>query len=75
MLGEHDEGILFNGPGGDLVVRNSSIVDNGGSGTRALSTLASQTGIVHVMVDSVDTSLNQQGIRFVIDNNYRLGRR
>jgi hypothetical protein len=59
-----NEGIFFNGPGGDLVVRNSSVIDNGASGIRALSTLAGSTGVIHVTVENSDTSLNQQGVRF-----------
>lgn len=59
-----NEGILFNGPGGDLVVRHTSIIDNGGSGIRTLSTLAGSTGVIHVTVEGSNTSLNQQGIRF-----------
>src|SRR5262249_53819852 len=59
-----NEGILFNGPGGDLIVKNSSIVDNGASGIRTLSTLSGQTGIGNVTVEGVRMSLNQQGLRF-----------
>lgn len=59
-----NEGILFNGQGGDLVVRNSSIIDNGGSGIRTLSSLAGSTGAVHVTVENSEASLNQQGVRF-----------
>jgi hypothetical protein len=59
-----NEGILFNGPGGDLVVRDSLIIDNGASGIRTLSTLAGTTGRIHVSVTRTTTHLNQQGIRF-----------
>jgi hypothetical protein len=59
-----NEGVLFNGPGGDLVVRDSSIADNGTSGIRTLSTLAGATGTIHVDVTRTTTHLNQQGIRF-----------
>jgi hypothetical protein len=59
-----NEGILFNGPGGDLVVNDSETVDNGGSGIRTLSTLAGATGIIHVTIDTVNAGLNGQGIRF-----------
>jgi hypothetical protein len=59
-----NEGLLFNGPGGDLSVKDSSFFDNGGSGIRVLSNAAGQTGIVHVTVDRTHTSNNQQGVRF-----------
>ncbi len=59
-----NEGIFFNAPGGDLVVRDSLIIDNGGSGIRTRSTLAGSTGVVHVSVTRTTTHLNQQGIRF-----------
>lgn len=59
-----NEGILFNAPGGNLVVKNSTINNNGTSGIRTLSTLAGSTGIIHVTVDSTLLSLNQQGMRF-----------
>jgi len=59
-----NEGILFNGPGGDLVVNDSEFNDNGTSGIRTLSTLAGATGIIHVSLNQVVTSLNQQGVRF-----------
>jgi hypothetical protein len=59
-----NEGILFNGPGGDLSVKNSSFFDNGGSGIRTLSTLAGATGVIHVTINKVTADLNQQGIRF-----------
>src|SRR5712691_6718477 len=38
-----NEGIFFNGAGGDLVVRDSLIVDNGTSAVRTLSNLAGST--------------------------------
>ncbi|HEY3026918.1 MAG TPA: hypothetical protein VGJ55_12285 [Pyrinomonadaceae bacterium] len=59
-----NEGIFFNGPGGDLVVNDSAIIDNGTSGIRTLSTLAGSAGIIHVTVNNVNASLNQQGFRF-----------
>jgi hypothetical protein len=59
-----NEGILFNGPGGDLVVNDSEVIDNGTSGIRTLSTLAGSTGIIHVSLNQVVASLNQQGVRF-----------
>jgi hypothetical protein len=59
-----NEGVLFNGPGGDLVIRDSSFFDNGGPGVRALSTAAGQAGIVHVTVERTNSSLNDQGFRF-----------
>jgi hypothetical protein len=62
--GNINEGILFNGPGGKLSVRNSSIRNNGGSGIRTLSTLAGSTGVIHVSIDNSSTNLNQQGVRF-----------
>jgi hypothetical protein len=58
------EGVDFNAPGGDLIVSNCIIVDNGGSGIRTLSTLAGITGIIHVTVDSTNTDRNNQGVRF-----------
>jgi hypothetical protein len=58
------EGVDFNGPGGDLTVKDCLIVDNGASGIRALSTLAGATGIIHVTVDSSTLNGNQQGVRF-----------
>jgi hypothetical protein len=57
-----NEGILFNGRGGDLVVRNSYIVDNGTSGIRTLSNLAGN--LIHVSIENTNTSANQQGVRF-----------
>lgn len=59
-----NEGVLFNGPGGDLSIRDSSFFDNGGSGIRVLSTLTGQAGIVHVTLDRTHADLNQQGVRF-----------
>jgi hypothetical protein len=57
-----NEGIFFNGRGGDLVVRNSYIIDNGGSGIRTLSNLANN--LIHVSIENTNTSANQQGVRF-----------
>ena len=59
-----NEGIFFNGAGGDLVVRDSLIVDNGTSAIRTLSNLAGSTGVIHVSVTRTTMHLNQQGIRF-----------
>jgi len=59
-----NEGLLFNGAGGDLSVQDSAFFDNGGSGIRVLSTTAGQTGIVHVTIERTETALNQQGVRF-----------
>jgi hypothetical protein len=59
-----NEGIAFNVPGGDLVVSDSVVIDNGTSGIRTLSTLAGSEGIIHVTIDTVNASLNQQGVRF-----------
>jgi hypothetical protein len=60
-----NEGIFFNGPGGDLVVRDSLITNcTGNAGIRALSTLAGASGIVHVTVTRTTSHLNQQGVRF-----------
>jgi hypothetical protein len=57
-----NEGIFFNGRGGDLVVRNSNIIDNGTSGIRTLSNLANN--FIHVSIENTNTSANQQGVRF-----------
>jgi hypothetical protein len=59
-----NEGILFNGPGGDLVVNDSEVIDNGTVGIRTVSTLAGTTGTIHVSLNEVNASLNQQGVRF-----------
>lgn len=59
-----NEGILFNGPGGDLVVRDSLITNCNGSGIRTLSTLAGTPGIIHVSVNRTTSHLNGQGVRF-----------
>ena len=60
-----NEGILFNAPGGDLVVRDSLITNcTGNAGIRTLSTLAGASGIIHVTVTRTTSHLNQQGIRF-----------
>lgn len=60
-----NEGILFNAPGGDLVVRDSLIANCiNNAGIRTVSTLAGATGIVHVTVTRTTTHLNQQGVRF-----------
>lgn len=58
------EGVDFNAPGGDLIVKDCLIVDNGASGIRTLSTLAGATGIIHTTVDSSTMNGNQQGVRF-----------
>jgi hypothetical protein len=58
------DGILFNGAGGDLVVRDCLITNViNGSGIRTVSTLAGAAGIVHVSVTRTTMHLNQQGIR------------
>jgi hypothetical protein len=59
-----NEGILFNAPGGDLVVRDSLISNCNGSGIRTLSTLAGAAGIIHVSVTRTTVHLCQQGVRF-----------
>lgn len=59
-----NEGIFFNGPGGDLVVNDSETIDNGTIGIRTLSTLAGATGVIHVSLNEVNASLNAQGVRF-----------
>jgi hypothetical protein len=60
-----NEGIFFNGPGGDLVVRDSLITNcTGNAGIRTLSTLAGSTGIIHASVTRTTSHLNQQGVRF-----------
>jgi hypothetical protein len=64
VYGFVNEGVLFNGPGGDLVIRDSSFFDNGGPGIRALSTAAGQAGVVHVTIEGSNASLNNQGVRF-----------
>ena len=58
------EGILFNAPGGDLVVRDSLMSNCGGSGIRTLSTLAGASGIIHVSIMRTTAHLNGQGMRF-----------
>jgi len=65
-----NEGILFNGPGGDLVVRDSLITNiigtgaNSGAGIRTLSTLSGSGGVIHVSIMRTTTHLNTQGVRF-----------
>lgn len=60
-----NEGIFFNGPGGNLVVRDSLISNcSGNAGIRTLSTLAGTTGAIHVSVMRTTSHLNQQGMRF-----------
>lgn len=59
-----NEGIFFNAPGGDLVVRDSLISNCKGSGIRTLSTLAGAAGIIHVSVTRTTVHLCQQGVRF-----------
>ena len=64
-----NEGIFFNGPGGDLTVRDSLITNvigtgvNSGAGIRALSTISGQTGGVHVTVTRTTVNYCTQGIR------------
>lgn len=59
-----NDGIFFNGPGGDLVVRDSLVSNCNGIGIRALSTLAGSAGIIHVSVNRTTAHLNGQGMRF-----------
>ncbi len=65
-----NEGIFFNGPGGDLVVRDSLITNiigtgaNSGAGIRTLSTLAGTAGRIHVSVTRTTVKMSTQGIRF-----------
>jgi len=60
-----NEGILFNAPGGDLVVRDSLITNcTGNAGVRTLSTLAGASGTIHVSITRTTSHLNQQGFRF-----------
>ncbi len=65
-----NEGIFFNGPGGDLVVRDSLIANiigtgaNSGAGIRTLSTLAGTAGRIHVSVTRTTVKMSTQGIRF-----------
>lgn len=65
-----NEGIFFNGPGGDLVVRDSLITNvigtgaNSGAGIRTLSTLAGTTGIIHTSVTRTTIHDCSQGVRF-----------
>jgi hypothetical protein len=59
--GFHDAGINFAAPG-DLVVRNSSVVDNH-IGIMA-DTQAGRSGRVHVTLENVNASLNDIGVFF-----------
>jgi hypothetical protein len=59
-----NEGIFFNAPGGDLVVRDSLMSNCNGSGIRTLSTLAGATGIIHVAITRTTAHLCGQGMRF-----------
>jgi hypothetical protein len=65
-----NEGIFFNGPGGDLTVRDSLIANvigtgtNSGAGIRALSTLSGAAGGIHVTVTRTTVNYCTQGIRF-----------
>jgi hypothetical protein len=58
------DGVFFNGPGGDLFVRDSLITNCNGSGIRTLSGAAGSAGIIHVSVTRTTSQLNQQGVRF-----------
>jgi len=60
-----NEGIFFNGPGGDLVVRDSLITNcTGNAGIRTLSTLAGASGIIHATITRTTSHLNNFGFRF-----------
>jgi hypothetical protein len=65
-----NEGIFFNGPGGDLVVRDSLITNiigtgaNSGAGIRTLSTASGSGGIIHVSITRTTSHMNTQGVRF-----------
>jgi hypothetical protein len=59
-----NEGIFFNGPGGDLVVRDSLITNCNGQGIRTLSAASGAAGIIHVSVNRTTAHLNGQGMRF-----------
>lgn len=59
-----NEGIFFNGPGGDLVVRDSLITNCNGSGIRTLSPQSGAAAIIHVSINRTTSHLNQQGVRF-----------
>jgi hypothetical protein len=57
-----NEGLLFNAPGGELVVNDSEFIDNGTSGIRVDSNSAAND--VDVTLDNTHADLNQQGVRF-----------
>jgi hypothetical protein len=59
-----NEGILFNGAGGDLVVRDSLMSNCNGSGIRTLSTASGVNGIIHVAITRTTAHLCGQGMRF-----------
>lgn len=65
-----NEGIFFNAPGGDLVVRDSLITNiigtdgTNGAGIRALSSLSGANGLVHVAITRTTVNYCAQGIRF-----------
>ena len=64
-----NEGIFFNGPGGDLTVRDSLITNvigtgvNSGAGVRALSTVSGAGGAVHVTLTRTTVNYCTQGVR------------
>ncbi len=65
-----NEGIFFNGDGGDLVVRDSLISNiigtgaNSGAGIRTLSTVSGAAGIIHTSITRTTVKMSTQGIRF-----------
>jgi hypothetical protein len=56
-----NEGILFNPPGGDLIVKNSHITNSGTKGIMVDSSNAANT--VHATIDNTTLSHNQEGLR------------
>ncbi|HEY8188907.1 MAG TPA: hypothetical protein VIF64_22760 [Pyrinomonadaceae bacterium] len=59
-----NEGILFNAAGGTLVVNDSEIIGCANAGVRTLSTTAGAAGVIHVTIDNLVSTFNQQGVRF-----------
>jgi len=65
------EGIFFNGPGGNLSVRNTSIVNTGVSGgqTAGIRAISTSAALVRVALDNVNVTLNNDGARFEANTN------
>jgi len=65
------EGIFFNGPGGNLSVRNTSIVNTGFSGGQAagIRVISTSAALIRAVLDNVNVTLNNDGARFEANTN------